>query len=374
MCRGAFLLLLVLLGFPARSEPPARAESPAGEEFLLEVEGLRELGPASLIGRPSRFPYRVGERIDYDVSWWGIAVGRASLEIARLVEWRGLRLAHVVATARTNEFFSLFYRVDDRSESWIDVDALRTVRTASLTRHAEKETWEEVEFDWQTHLIHVVEEKRHVGRIKVAVLDTGPFVYDTFDVFYALRSLPLELGLGAELPIYASRKIYGLHVDVERKETVVDPVLGTVEALVLRPYDSLDGAPQEDGAGEVWVTATAPHVPIRLRGWFRTVGERLRVGGVRVALAGFDPGAPGWPAPRFEPRPALEWPARTKDGKPVWELPPAVRREREAAGLAPDKQRIDGVLAPLRECRDRAASRRWARLALASTPCSPPEA
>ncbi|MAE97218.1 MAG: hypothetical protein CL910_21415, partial [Deltaproteobacteria bacterium] len=248
------------------------------------------------------------------------------------------------------------------------------VRTATLTRHGEKETWEEVEFDWRTHLIHVVEEKRHAGRIKSAVLDAGPFIYDTFDVFYALRALPLELGKGADLPVYASRKIYGLHVDVERKESLVDPVLGEVDALVLRPYDSLDGAPQEDGAGEVWVTAAAPHVPIRLRGWFRTVGERLRVGGVRVTLAGFTRGAPGWPTPRFETRPAQEWPGRTKGGSPVWEPPPEVQRAREIAGLAPGKQRIDGELAPLRECRDRQATRRWARLVLASTPCPPPEA
>ncbi len=365
---GLVLMCLPLGPRPAAGQPEAAVESEV-PPFLLEAPGVRVLEPAQLADRPAAFPFAVGEALDYDVSWWGIAVGRLRIEVARLIEWQGRRLAHVVATARTNEFFSLLYLVDDRSESWIDVDELRTIRTATLTRHASKETWEEVEFDWDTHLVHVVEEKRHANRIKEAVLDTGPYLYDTFDALFALRMLPLETGLAAELPIYASRKIYGLHVDVGRREQLLDPVLGEIDALVLRPYDLLDGKPQDDGAGEVWVSAAAPHVPIRLRGWFRTVSERIRIGGVRVDLAGYRRAAPGWPEPPFATRPAREWPARTKLGAPLWEVPAPVAAARAERGLEPRKQRVDGALSPLRECAAPAASRRWAQLVLASTPC-----
>ncbi|MCP5068358.1 MAG: DUF3108 domain-containing protein [bacterium] len=360
-----FLALMVLLAIGAAvpEATPAVAEA-----FLLEAPDLRVLEPEALSEAPADFPFAIGERLDYDVSWWGISVGRASIEVARLVEWRGTRLAHVVATARTNDFFSLLYPVDDRSESWIDVDRMRTLRTATLTRHADKETWEEVEFDWATHLVHVVEEKRHANRVKTAVLDTGPYLYDTFDAFYALRTLPLEIGQGGDLPVYASRKIYGLHVEVERREQVDDPVLGSIGAWVLRPSDSLDGEIQDDGAGEVWVSAAAPHVPIRLRGWFRTVSERLRVGGVKIVLAGYRGASPGWPKPLFRTAPARPWPGRTKLGAPDWEVPPAVRAARVAGGEEPGKQRLEGLLAPLDGCDDQ-PSRGWARFASASPRC-----
>lgn len=359
-------LALLSLFLPASGGSEAPEPPPA---FLLEAPGVRSLGPETLDAQASQFPFAVGERLDYAVSWWGIDVGDVRIEVARLIEWKGLRLAHVVATARTNEFFSLLYNVDDRSESWIDIDALRTVRTATLTRHAEKETWEEVEFDWKTHLVHVVEEKRHATRIKQATLDTGPFLYDTFDALYALRSLPWGDGLGVDMPIYASRKIYGLHVDGGRTEKVDDPVLGEIEALVLRPYDSIDGKPADDGAGEVWVQASPPHVPFRLRGWFRTVGERLRVGGVRVDLAAYRGAAPGWSTPAFVAQEPREWPARTEAGAPIWEIPPAVQAAREADELEPGKNKVHGVLSPLRVCASPEASRQWARLALESTPC-----
>ncbi|MBW2240902.1 MAG: DUF3108 domain-containing protein [Deltaproteobacteria bacterium] len=357
------LSLLLAVGAAAPEAPP-----PPESAFLLDAPGLSVLGPEALEEAPAQFPFAIGERLEYDVSWWGIAVGRASLEVARLVEWRGNRLAHVVATARTNDFFSLLYPVNDRSESWIDIDRMRTLRTATLTRHAKKETWEEVEFDWTTHLVHVVEEKRHVGRVKTAILDTGPYLYDTFDAFYALRTLPLQIGESSDLPVYASRKIYGLHVEVERREDIDDPVLGQIGAWVLRPSDSLDGEAQDDGAGEVLVSADAPHVPIRLRGWFRTVSERMRVGGVKVVLAGYRGAAPGWPAPIFSTAPARPWPARTKLGAPVWDVPPAVEAARAASGEKPGKQRIEGVLAPLEGCDDQ-PSRGWARVAMASPGC-----
>ena len=363
MPRPLVLLVALLLAASAAGVAP-------DEAYLLEAEGVRVLGPESLREAPGRFPFRIGERITYDVGWWGIPVGQAELEIARLVAWRGQRLAHVVARARTNEFFSTFYEIRDRSESWIDIDALRTVRTATHTHHGEKETWEEVEFDWATHYIHVVEEKRHAERVKMAVLDAGPFLYDTFDVFYALRSLPLEPGFAAELPIYASRKVYGLHIDVEKTGVREDEVLGAVEALLVRPYDSLDGKPQDDGAGQVWVTAGPPHVPLSLRGWFRTVDEQIRVGGVRVTLSAYHPGDEGWPAPAFTTRPAIPWPERDGKSHPIWEVPEAVREARAKDPSEPGKEKVDGVLAPLRTCPEPNASRTWARLTLTSTPCS----
>jgi len=113
------LSLLLAVGAAAPEAPP-----PPESAFLLDAPGLSVLGPEALEEAPAQFPFAIGERLEYDVSWWGIAVGRASLEVARLVEWRGNRLAHVVATARTNDFFSLLYPVNDRSESWIDIDRM----------------------------------------------------------------------------------------------------------------------------------------------------------------------------------------------------------------------------------------------------------
>ena len=146
------------------------------------------------------------------------------------------------------------------------------------------------------------------------------------------------------------------------KELIVALDIGTSKIV------AIVGEVQDDGAGEVLVSAEAPHVPVRLRGWFRTVSERMRVGGVKVVLAGYRPGAPGWPAPLFSTAPARPWPGRTKLGAPAWEVPPEVEAARVANGDEPGKQRLEGLLAPLEGCDDQ-PGRGWARVALASPNC-----
>ena len=67
------------------------------------------------------------------------------------------------------------------TEAWIDLQRGTTLRTATHTRHGRsKETTETVHFDWDTHLVHVSEHKRHKERLCTIVLDFGPDVYDTF--------------------------------------------------------------------------------------------------------------------------------------------------------------------------------------------------
>jgi hypothetical protein len=282
----------------------------------------------------------LGERLEYSVRYFGISVGTVAIEVARLLENEGRRLAHVVATARTNDFFSAFYPIDDRSEAWIDIDRLVTVRTATHTHHGRKrETYEEVTFDWSTHFLHVMEAKRHRGRVHDLVLDFGPFVYDTFDIFYAVRRLPLAPGYAVDLPVYASKKVYGFGVEIDRVERIRSRLLGEVVTLVLRPYDTLDGERQGDGAGEIWLLADGSHVPVRLKGWFNT-NESYRVGSLIAELVAYERGE------AVEPRRKVPWDAprarvaRSAEGMPIWEPPAAIRAARRAARTVPVDRRI----------------------------------
>ena len=331
--RGAFGAACVV-AFLATAGSAAAAEC-----FLLDRPGVRELGAAELAAQPPAYAFPRGERLEYAVRYFGIPVGHAAIEVARLVAYRDRRLAHVVATARTNDFFSAIYRVDDRSEAWIDLDRLVTVRTATHTRHGwRREVYEEVDFDWTTHYVRIDEARRHEGRVHRVAFDFGPFVYDTFDVFYAVRRLPLEPGFAADLPVYADRKVYGLRVEVQGREALVSPVLGRVETLVLHPYDTLDGQRRGSGAGKIWVLADERRVPVQLTGWFNSK-ESFRVGGVRAELVGYRPGERSWPT-----SPAPSDPSRTRvapsvKGRPVWDPPARLLEARRRTDTDPMDRR-----------------------------------
>lgn len=313
--------------------------------WLLDRPGVRIIGPAELRQHPPAFPFPAGERLEYAVRYFGVEIGRASVEVARFVEWQGLRMAHVVATARTNAFFSVFYRVDDRTEAWIDADRLKTLATVTHTRHGRRrEVYEDVRFDWRSHFVLIREMRRHAQEIHRLAFDFGPFVHDTFDALYALRALPLKPGVSRELPVYASQKVYGFRIDVAESDPVHSRVLGKVPTVIVRPYNQLDGERQDDGRGRVWVSADARQIPIRTRGWLRST-QGLRIGGLSAELVGYEPGRVvaelrGEGAPATSPWPQAHTVPHTVEGRPRWEPPPELKETRRRMDSQADDRRF----------------------------------
>ena len=310
MMRIALALLAVVgalsgSGFPD-TMPPELAAPPG---WLLRAPGLRELAPADLAGRPARFAAPLGEKLTYQVRYFGVDVGPAMLEVARYVEVGGRRYAHLVATARTNEFWTKLYRVDDRSEAWVDLDTGRVERTRTRTLHGGREAREEIRYDWASHFVTVRKAKVHRASVREDAFDFGPFVHDVFDAFYALRRVPYRDGLEVELPVCASRKIHGFRVRYAGKRDVLAAALGPapVAALELRPYDTIDGKAHAVGDGQglrarrAEPRADPPRrlVPLhRLHPHRRRLGRARRLGARRAGLAGAGAARLGSPADR----------------------------------------------------------------------------
>jgi hypothetical protein len=313
---------------------PAALREPPG--YLLQDAGQRELRPEDLAERPAAFPFPLGERLVYEVRYFGVPVGPATIEVARFVEQDGRRYAHLVATAHTNEFWSKLFLVDDRTEALVDLDTGRVARSRTRTLHGGREAREEVRYDWDTHYVHVRKAKVHRGKVRDVAFDFGPFVHDVFDAFYALRRVPFREGLEVELPVYASRKIHGFHVRTAGRTQVAAAALGPapVAAFELRPYDTIDGKPYAVGDGRVYVLEAAERVPLRLEGWFRWASW-LDIGGVSAELLAWQRGREGWPAAAPTPwQPPPVAPASV-EGRPLWDPPPAVAAARARTGIEP---------------------------------------
>jgi hypothetical protein len=328
--RAAALSLVVACSLAASS---GSAQS-ASEAFLLDAPDLRVLTPADLAARPPRFPFPVGERLEYAVSWFGVPAGRVTIEVARFLEAEGARYAHVVATVRTNRAFSAVYEVDDRSEAWIDLDRFVTVRTRAVEKHGSKHFDESVRYDAATHYLHAQLDKLHKRQRRDLVFDFGPFAYDTSDLVYLLRALPLAEGYAIGVPTYANHKVFEFRIEVGAPKRVSTKPFGALPALAVRPSTRLDGKLYAGGEGVVWVSGPA-RVPVRLDGWIRTVESSFLVQGLRAVLTHYVASAPGWPPvrePVVEPITAIP---PTQEGVPRWDPPPVVLEARAASGVVP---------------------------------------
>ena len=67
----------------------------------------------------------VGERLVYDVKFGPLKVGRASMEVLGVDEVRGRRAWHTRFQVTGG---TLFFRVNDVLESWIDVETFSSLR------------------------------------------------------------------------------------------------------------------------------------------------------------------------------------------------------------------------------------------------------
>ena len=314
------------------------------EPRLIDPPGARELTPAELLARPAPFPAPVGESLRYGFSYWGVPLGSATIEVLRYLEVDGRRFAHIQARAHTYPAFAWIYRVRDRAEALIDLDRMRTWMSRSWMEHRHRQIYEEIDFDWETHFVRVLRERRHSGRGREVQFDFGPFAHDPLDLIYSVRRAPgLDSG-PVDLPVYASRKIQGLRLVPDGREWVRSRVRERVLALRLRSEARLDGRPRDDrGRGIVWVAAEGQRIPLRLVGWFRG-SENFRIGGLRAELLEYVPSAPGWegiggnapPPPAAGRKPAPS----SLQGRPVWDVPEGVDRVRRARDMVERDERF----------------------------------
>ena len=76
----------------------------------------------------SDLPYKVGEYSEFDISFGGIKVGSAEMEIKSQIQIEGASTFHIVGKGKTASFFDLFFKVRDVYETYLDTSKVRPVK------------------------------------------------------------------------------------------------------------------------------------------------------------------------------------------------------------------------------------------------------
>jgi len=245
--------------------------------------------------------YRDGERLIYDVTWMGIKAGQATLEIRGMVQLNGQRAIHVVTTAQSTPLISKIYRVDDRSESYVGLDPMRTLRFEKHLREGRYRHDSRTDFDHHSGVatfryldfgpvpkgISRLEEAEKYGKYVTQEFPLSPGALDELSVLYYVRTLPLVDGNTVRAKVFASKKNWDLEVKVLGRETL-DTVLGRYETLVVEPLLKFEGIFQQKGRMLVWLTDDAERIPVQMKseikvGSFVSTLTRREVGGSQAS-------------------------------------------------------------------------------------------
>lgn len=200
--------------------------------------------------------FGVKERLDFSVDYGFINAGSASLEIDTIINVRGQDCFRIMSTAKSNAFFSKFYRVNDWVASYVDTLGLYPLWFEKHLREGsfKADVW--VRFDQPRNL--AVESSGDTTIVP-------PFVQDVLSAMYYVRTLPLEVGKSLYVDNYADRKNYPLEVRVLRREKKkVDA--GEFDCFVVEPLlQEGSGIFANRGRLTVWLSADQYRLPIYMR-------------------------------------------------------------------------------------------------------------
>ena len=195
----------------------------------------------------------VGERLEYDVKFGKLRVGRGSMEVRETVDVRGREAWHTVFSIRGG---IPFFRVDDRLESWIDTQTFTSLRFAQQTH--------EGRYHRERH-IELYPERGTMLESGEGALEK-PTVDEPLDegaLLYYLRTLPLNVGDRYSLDRYFRPDRNPVLLEVVRRERIRVPA-GTFETIVIRPTIKSSGIFSENGRAEIWLTDDERHLMVQM--------------------------------------------------------------------------------------------------------------
>jgi hypothetical protein len=216
--------------------------------------------------------FGVGEKFNFEVKYGFISAGTASMEVLRLIEYQGRPCYQVVTTARSNSFFSSFYRVEDRVESIMDAIGLFPWRFEKHLREGSYSSDRQCDFDQTSHRVVY----------KNDTIDVAPFVQDALSTIYYVRTQPLEVGKSFLLDNFIDGKKYHLEVQVLKREAITVEA-GTFDCIVVEPITQSVGLFKHEGRLKVWLTDDRLRMPVLMK-------SKVIVGSIAVELLDYQLG------------------------------------------------------------------------------------
>lgn len=213
---------------------------------------------------------KIPEKLVYSLSWTGIPVGRATQEISDLGDFR-----RIVSTARSNDWLSTFFPVEDRTESLLEKDGTFPGRTRNfkmLFKEGRHVRDREISFNpAEKAALFFDRIKNEYVHIKLE-----PNTYDIYSSFYFIRHQPLEPGKSLYVNLLDSKKLHRIEIRALRRERVKVPA-GEFNTIVIEPMVRPEGVFEGKRGAYIWLTDDERRIPVKAQ-------TKVTVGSVTAVL------------------------------------------------------------------------------------------
>lgn len=218
-------------------------------------------------------PFKVGEKLTYEVVWGFIRLGSATMTVEGLDTIRGKPAVHVRFRIQGNHYL---YRMDNSMDSWISLADTTSLRFRQdnnengKIRHAYYEILPDSGYYRQ----------EGIDSLK----PTSPRPLDDAAFFYFVRTTPLEVGERYEFSRYFRPDRNPVILDSLSKDTL-DLKLGRFPAIRFTPIiPGGRGILAETSEARMWLTDDDRRILVQLKSKFPLIGY------LTLRLAKIEPG------------------------------------------------------------------------------------
>ena len=232
----------------------------------------------TLLAAPALAGFNVPERLVFDISWSGIVAGTAVQEVVR--EGDGVK---IVSTAKSADWLSVFFTVDDRVETVLgkgeEGRPIGLPRTFREKIHEGRTRYhKDITFDHGRQTAVIVDHRAKDPARKTSSLPITPITYDSLSCFYFARQQKMEPGGVFHVDIFDGKKLVNTEVKVLRRETLTTD-LGTFKTVVIMPVLQTKGVFNKTGDLFIWLTDDERRIPLLMK-------SKVKIGSVTATLTG----------------------------------------------------------------------------------------
>jgi hypothetical protein len=221
--------------------------------------------------------FKEGEYLRYRVHYGFLNAGYATLTVNE-VTYNGKPHYHVVGEGYSTGAVKVFFKVEDRYETYMDKSNLlsskfiRKIREGSYVRD-------------QTMVINHTDKKIVYTNNKNNSSQTYTYtgqIHDMLSAFYYLRNINTDnykTGDFINLTIFMDNETLNFKLKILGRENMKSN-FGTVKCLKIRPYVVSGRVFKEKESVTMWVTDDASHVPIQIK-------AELAVGSLKADLSDY---------------------------------------------------------------------------------------
>ncbi len=216
--------------------------------------------------RPINDPYRINEKVKLEISYFGVTAGYMTMETLPFKKVNGRKAYHFRMTIKSSSTFSLFYKVEDYAETFIDYERMVPFNYVIRMDETNKVGENKALFDWKNYKAYTWErkiDKKKGKQEKNYEWDLIPWAQNVFSAPFYLRSFTLKPGKNLKVLVGHRGENIEMTAQVLRKEKLKTK-MGTINTVVIKPKFIIDGDFKPVGDIVFWHTDDDQKLVVRM--------------------------------------------------------------------------------------------------------------